>query len=177
MKKLIILFPGIRYSTDMPLLYYAKFKYEEMGYEAIAMSYDNSYEVGKTLEDSIEEGKEYALRKAQNIDFSKYEDIIFISKSMGTVVAGWLEEKLNIKVRHIYLTPLEGTLPYIRKGKSIITVVAGTKDKHMDGEKLKNHCLNEGISFKLIEGVGHRLEFKDNVLKNIDILKEVVSLY
>ena len=32
---------------------------------------------------------------------------------MGTVIAGWLEDKLNIKVRHIYLTPIEDTLTYI----------------------------------------------------------------
>ena len=161
MKKLIVLFPGIRYSVDMPLLYYARLKYEEKGYESIAINYDNSY----------------ALNQLENIDFSQYEDIIFVSKSMGTVVAGWLEEKLKIKVRHIYLTPLEATLPYIRKEKDIITVVAGTKDKHINAEELKDYCKKEEINCKLIEGVGHRLEIKNNIERNIDILKEVIKLY
>ena len=177
MKKLIVLFPGIRYSVDMPLLYYARLKYEEKGYESIAINYDYSYKEKKMLKEYIEEGKNYALKQLENIDFSQYEDFIFVSKSMGTVVAGWLEEKLKIKVRHIYLTPLEATLPYIRKEKDIITVVAGTKDKHINAEELKDYCKKEEINCKLIEGVGHRLEIKNNIERNIDILKEVIKLY
>ena len=96
---------------------------------------------------------------------------------MGTVVSGFIEEKLNINVRHIYLTPLNETLNYIKKGKNIIIVVSGTKDKHMDSKVLKSHCLKENINFKLIEGANHRLEIKNNINKNIEILKEVVKLY
>lgn len=177
MKKLIVLFPGIRYSVDMPLLYYARLKYEEKGYESIKVNYDNSYKEKKTLKEYIEEGKNYALNQLKDIDFSQYEDIVFVSKSMGTVVSGWLEEKLKIKVRHIYLTPLEATLPYIRKEKDIIIVVAGTKDKHINAEELKDYCKKEEINCKLIEGVGHRLEIENNIERNIDILKEVIKLY
>mgnify|MGYP007107926100 CR=1 FL=1 len=53
MKKLIVLFPGIRYSTDMPLLYYGRLKYEERGYEVLHMNYDNTYKKVKTLEEAI----------------------------------------------------------------------------------------------------------------------------
>ena len=38
-------------------------------------------------------------------------------------------------------------------------------------------CLKENINFKLIEGAGHRLEIKNNIEKNIEILKEVIKLY
>lgn len=177
MKKLIVLFPGIRYSTNMPLLYYGRLKYEEKGYEVLHMNYDNTYKEVKTLEEAIKYGKEYALNKLKDINFLDYDDVVFISKSMGTVVSGFIEEKLNINVRHIYLTPLNETLNYIKKGKNIIIVVSGTKDKHMDSEILKSHCLKENINFKLIEGANHRLEIKNDINKNIEILKEVVKLY
>ena len=47
----------------------------------------------------------------------------------------------------------------------------------MDSQILKSHCLKENINFKLIEGAGHRLEIKNNIEKNIEILKEVIKLY
>ena len=37
--------------------------------------------------------------------------------------------------------------------------------------------IKEEINCKLIEGVGHRLEIKNNIERNIDILKEVIKLY
>ena len=47
----------------------------------------------------------------------------------------------------------------------------------MDSKVLKSHCLKENINFKLIEGANHRLEIKNDINKNIEILKEVVKLY
>lgn len=48
-KKLIALFPGGKYSVDMPLLYYAKFKYEIRGYDVMKISYGNFDEEGDCL--------------------------------------------------------------------------------------------------------------------------------
>jgi hypothetical protein len=176
-KKLIALFPGIRYSTDMPLLYYARFCYELQGYDILNMEYQSDNTEGKSIPDFIEDVKKTVLHQVERIDFSQYEDILFVSKSVGTVFAGWLEEIRDLKVRHIYLTPLEQTLQYLRGEKNIKIVIAGNMDKYLNAELLKQHCDREGISLYQIEGLGHRLEVKGDMKVNLDILKQIVSLY
>lgn len=176
-KKIVVLFPGANYSTDCPLLYYAGFKFEVRGYEKVAISYECILKQDKSFEEFMEDIKNLSLTQLQRFDLSKYDDIVFISKSLGTVVAGWIEEKLCIKVRHIYLTPIKETLSYIQHEKNIITVVAGTKDKQLSSDILKEHCLKENICLKLIDGVGHRLEVWGDMNKNIEILREIVDIY
>ena len=39
MKKLLVLFPGVGYSTARPLLYYAKRMGQEKGYEVLELEY------------------------------------------------------------------------------------------------------------------------------------------
>lgn len=129
------------------------------------------------MEGCIKDIRNLALTQLQQLDLSKYDDIVFVSKSLGTVVAGWVEEKLCIKARHIYLTPIKETLPYIQHGKNIIAVIAGTKDKQLSANILKEHCIKENINLKQIDGVGHRLEVWGDMNKNIQIIREVVEIY
>lgn len=176
-KRLVVLFPGVNYSVDMPLLYYAKFTYEGRGYESLKVNYGNASEKGKAFEYWLEDVQHLVLEQLSQIEFSAYEDVVFISKSIGTVIAGWIQHTMGIKVRNIYLTPLKETLPYMTKESQIITAVVGTTDKYISSEKLKEHCEKERINLQLIEGVGHRLEKVGDMSKNIEILKQVVELY
>lgn len=176
-KKIVVIFPGVNYSSDCPLLYYAGFKFEVRGYEKVAISYKNILEQDKSFKECVEDIKAYVLKQLKDFNLSEYEDIVFVSKSVGTVVAGWVEEKLCVEARHIYLTPVKETLPYIKNGKNIIAVVAGTKDKQLNTDILKEHCKKEHIYLKQIDGAGHRLEIWGDMEKNIDIIKEIVSIY
>lgn len=176
-KKIIMIFPGVNYSIDCPLLYYAGFKFEVRGYEKVAISYGDLLKQDKSIDECVEDIKNAVLMQLKAIDLSQYGDIVFVSKSLGTVIAGWMDEKLCVGARHIYLTPIKETLPYIKNGKNIITVVAGTKDKHLDANILKENCIKENICLKQINGVGHRLEVWGDMDKNIEILREVVALY
>lgn len=176
-KKIVVILPGVNYSADCPLLYYAGFKFEVRGYEKILINYGNLLRRDKQLEECIEDIKNAVLIQLKEIDLSKYTDIVFVSKGVGTVIAGWVEEKLLIRVRHIYLTPINDTLQYIKNDKDIIAVVSGTKDKLLNSDILKEHCKKEDIYLKQFDGVGHRLEVWGEMDKNIEILKEVVAIY
>lgn len=176
-KKLVVLFPGVNYTTDCPLLYYAAFVYESRDYEKIMITYGDAVKKNKKYYECLDDIKKVVLKQLKTINFSEYEDIVFVSKSMGTVIAGWLEESLSVGVKHIYLTPVKETLPYIKKDKNIIAVVAGTKDQHMDIDVLKEICEKEKVYLKQIEGAGHRLEIKEDINKTIEIVKDVAALY
>ncbi|MBU3110179.1 hypothetical protein [Clostridium lacusfryxellense] len=176
-KKIVVIFPGGNYSIDCPLLYYAGLKFEVRGYKKVAISYGDLLKRAKSLDECIGDIKSTVLSQLQAYDLSKYDDIVFVSKSLGTVVAGWIAEELCIKARHIYLTPIKETLTYIENGKNIIIVVAGTKDKQLDADILKQHCIKENICLKQIDGANHRLEVLSDMDKNIEILREVLALY
>jgi 2-hydroxy-3-keto-5-methylthiopentenyl-1-phosphate phosphatase len=171
-KNIVILFPGKNYGVANPLLYYAQLKYITKGFECLTIHYGDSLSEGKTLNDI----KNTVFNQVRDIDFSSYGDILFISKSVGTVLAGWLAETLSIKARHIYLTPLQATLEYI-KGQDIQIVVAGTKDKYLDSIILSQYCEKEKVKLELIENANHSLEINGDISENIDILKRIVQLY
>ena len=176
-KKLVVLFPGAGYTVDSPLLYYADFKYYVKGYESIKINYGDCVRQDISWDEAIENSKIHVYEQMKNVDFSNYDDILFVSKSFGTLIAGWLADKLEINIRHIYLTPLNGTLQYLKNGKNISIVIAGTKDHYMEASVLKEHCDQEEVKLELIEDAGHSLEIMGEMKINIDILKRVVDLY
>ena len=168
-KNLLVLFPGKGYVATCPLLYYAYFKYERKGYECVVISYGDY--------NNINDARNNALAQISKLDFTCYGDIVFLSKSMGTIIAGWLEDKICENVRHIYLTPINDTLRYLKKEKNISIVIAGTNDPFLDVNILTAHCNQENIKVELIDGADHSLETAADVITNIDILKRVVELY
>jgi len=176
-KSLIVLFPGTGYTVNSPLLYYADFKYYVKGYESIKINYGDCIQQGVSWDEAIENSKIHVYKQMKDVDFSKYEDVLFVSKSFGTLIAGWLADKLEINIRHIYLTPLNGTLQYLKNGKNISIVIAGTKDHLMDANVLREHCEQEEVRLELIEDAEHSLEIVGEMKINIDILKRVVDLY
>ena len=50
----------------------------------------------------------------KDIDFEKYEDILFISKSVGTAVSSYYGEVKKLKTRNVLYTPVPQTIPLIR---------------------------------------------------------------
>ena len=179
-KRLIVLFPGVNYGVDCPLLYYAGFQYEVMGYEKIKIT---SYEVDspKGTTNFVEYAKcagQMVKRMLQEISLDEYEDIVFASKSIGTVIALSLEDERQIKnVRHLLLTPIDLTLPLMEKDRSYGCIVTGSKDKWVDHEKLRQICQEKKLPLTEIVGVGHRLETKESMEENLEIIKQIIKLY
>ena len=102
MKKLAVIFPGVGYTCTKPLLYYTASMAAERGYEIIRLDYGQDIHTfhGRTpaeLEPIIKLAIKRTLPQLENVPFSKYDDIIFISKSIGTTIACQLETALQLK--------------------------------------------------------------------------------
>lgn len=175
-KKLIVIFPGGNYTAEMPLLYYAKFKYEVLGYESIKIVFNISTNYNSNTE-MLSCLYKQAFTQLNEVDYSHYDDIIFVSKSIGTVIAALIAKEIGQSVKHVFLTPLENTLQYIIHSNNIKLVVSGTLDKYLQSSILKEHCEKEDINYLQIDGVGHRLEKFGDMAKNIEILKRIVEHY
>lgn len=89
MAKIAVYFPGIGYHCDKPLLYYSRSIADKLGYEN-CLKINYTYQAGN-IRGNIEKMKEtYEILSAQtedllaDIDWNEFDDILFISKSIGT---------------------------------------------------------------------------------------------
>lgn len=171
--KLVVLFPGKNYSTDKPVLYYAGFSSIQSGYDLLMLEY--GYQAARTdldiddlpriIEESIE-----SIRQIIN----NYNDVVFISKSLGTIIAGEVHEKLGINIRHIYLTPIQGTIRYINNSEGI--VIYGDNDEVFRKDLSKQINLNNVRKVIEIPNADHSL-MVENPIESIEILKKLTTMY
>lgn len=172
MRKLAVFFGGLGYTVDKPLLYYLIFKYKKLGYEIKKIEYCVPRE-----ERSFDEWIPFLFADIetqwQQVDIASFEDIVFISKSMGTVIAGLLGEKVP-QARQIFLTPLNQTIPFLKKEKRVQLAVFGTADPYISAEILWLHCEKEDIPFLMFEKANHSLETAD-LHASLEIIEQVVD--
>lgn len=127
------------------------------------------FEPDVTREEKSARVREYVWEKVKEIDFSAYEEVVFLSESVGTAEAGCLAAKLGINPVQIYLTPVPTAFPYIKAGD---TVVIGTADEVYP--ECKAYCDEHGIQPMYIEGANHSLEVKGKPFESLEILKNVM---
>ena len=176
-KKLCILFPGVGYNTDRPLLYYSGKRMRQKGYEISCVSYhDLPEKIGSDSEKmklAFEIALSQAVEQLKAIDLGQYSQILLIGKSIGTAVAAAAGEKLLLKnASYIYLTPLEITFRYAKESSGI--AFHGTSDPWVETGIVKEGCERLSIPLHIYEGANHSLETGD-ILRDIDILKDCIE--
>lgn len=174
--KLAIIFPGIGYHCDKPLLYYSRKLAKEHGYEEI-FSLEYSY-TGKNIrgnEKKMQEAFEILYKQAEKqletIDFSKYKEVLFVSKSVGTIIASAYAQKHKIRCFQILYTPLEETY---RFEHSDAIAFLGTSDPWSNTANVETFSKKQNVPIYMYKDADHSLEV-GNVTKNIAILQDVME--
>lgn len=107
-KKLAVLFPGIGYHCDKPLLYYAAKLAKGEKYEVLPVPYAGFPEKVRGDADRMRACFEIAWSEADRmlepVDWSAYDNILFIGKSIGTVVGSAYAQHKGLAVHSILLT-------------------------------------------------------------------------
>jgi len=162
MKKLAVLFPGIGYTCDKPLLYYSWKVLKKLDYEVFPVPYTGFPDGVKGNAEKMQKAAQMALDQAEEmlkeINWSDYEDIVFVSKSVGTVVGTAYARRHEIVCRHILFTPVEGTFRFA--GNNAIAF-HGTADPWVDTNVIKENCRRLGIPLYITEAANHSLETGD----------------
>lgn len=175
MKKLAVIFPGIGYHTDKPLLYYAKKLAKQYEYEVMEVPYKDLFknvtDQEKALETAFLSASAQTEEMLKEVFFDAYEEILFVSKSIGTVVASAYAKNHHLNVKHILYTPVERTFSF-EPGQGI--VFHGTADPMADTAMVKDACEIRKLSLYLIEEGNHSLE-TGNVLGDLEILRNVLE--
>ncbi len=165
-KKLAVIFPGIGYTADKPLLYYSRKIAALHGYDEKIMAYTGFPPKIKgdraRMEQSFQIALEQSLEMLKDVDFSEYEDVLFIGKSIGTIVAAKIasESSAKDKIRQILYTPLEDTFLFPIEKAIAFT---GDDDPWVGREKSRifGLCEERKIPCSLIPYANHSLESKD----------------
>lgn len=171
MKKLIVIFPGAGYGLDSPLLYFADFVYETNGFEKIHMNYQSIFSNKElSLENKLKKVREYIFEQVKDVDFASYDEVVFLSKSIGSVEAGILAQRLGIEVIQIFITPIEEAISYCDTNSYVII---GTQDKAY--QIYKEVCDENNIKALYIDDANHSLEVANKPYESIDVLKSVMK--
>lgn len=177
MAKIAVYFPGIGYHCDKPLLYYGRDIAYEQGYQ----EYRNikyTYQAGNIRgnAEKMQEAYEVLFSQAEaqlaDMVWADYEDVLFVSKSVGTVIAASYAKKYGLgRARHILYTPLAQTFQFAPK-QAIAFI--GTADPWSDTEEIIRLSEENQIPITVYEGCNHSLE-GDDTMKNMENLKDVMQ--
>lgn len=173
--KLAVIFPGIGYHVDKPLLYYAKKLAISYGYEIVEVAYKNfSKDIKGNREKMLEafqSGVEQTEEILKDIDFSKYEQILCISKSIGTAISSAYASRHQLETKNIFYTPVIESFEVIEQEG---IVFHGTSDPWAKTKDVEKECEKKQLPLFKVKDANHSLE-TGNAIKDIKNLKKVMK--
>lgn len=177
MSKLVIVFPGVGYTCDKPLLYFSRKIAKDLGYEEICVEYG---ELPKNIKGDIDKMKqallmayEHVTKALEDVDYSIYDEVLIIGKSIGSVVATKYHEEHCKEARLVLYTPVEATFKFkINDGVAFI----GDSDSWSNLDTVKELAEKAEVPLHIYADCNHSLEVSGDYERNIEILAEVMDL-
>ena len=176
-RKLAVVFPGIGYHTDLPLLYYARKLAAARGYAVREVHYRGfPRRVGdwcdKTIHDTTKLALEQANELLYHMNYEELDSLLFIGKSIGTAVAAAYAKEHDIDPKLVLYTPIDETFRYPIKNA---IVFHGTNDRYADTKKIEAACKKASVPLFLSEGASHSLETstpEEDLATLLNVMKE-----
>ncbi len=178
MKKMAVVFPGVGYTKDRPLLYYSGKLAVKNGYELRFMDFSGiswskeklkDKEFLKKTVDRCLKITEETLRDAGDLS---QNEVVFISKSIGTVVAAAYGDKTGVNPKQICFSPLEAIESFVKEKGAVLFY--GDADPYADHVKIEGIAERKALETFRIAGGNHSLETGD-IFTDIDNLKSMMS--
>ena len=172
-----VCFPGTGFTCKEALFERLGSDYAEHGYDVVKLDFSHiPFREIESLEDAVAVAQRAVKRQLSGVPLNEYEDVVFLSKSLGTILAAHAERDYAIQPRHLYLTPLHKTLTLIRPEAKIIAMVLGTQDRFLTGRQLADFCEQRGFRYYLVEGVNHSLKDDADVTRTQVIIDQIAAL-
>lgn len=169
MRKIACLFPGIGYTCDKPLLYYSGKLLKGMDWEIVPVSWSG---LDRDKPDLITQtALDQAEKTLRDIDWNTCDRILFIGKSLGTVVCAAYAGRHGLRCRQILFTPLEETFQFASRAS---VAFHGTADPWADTKRIRKSCRRMDIPLYEVKDANHSLETGDTE-KDIRELRKVMK--
>ena len=181
MNKLAVFFPGIGYTVDKPLLHFSRRIASDCGYEIKLLPYEGFPAKVKGDREKMVESFMIALKQSEEmlaeVDLSAYDDILFVGKSVGTIVAAKIasESTAADRIRMVLYTPLDDTFRFLKEEAKAI-VFTGADDPWVGGAEshIPELCEERKIPCYVIPEANHSLESTD-IQQDLENLKEIMN--
>ena len=174
-RSLVVIFPGSSYSCDRPLLHYARKIGLTHGHDVLCFSFGYGLPWRDKGQEIVDFQSEKCLGIVKKYQKNTYNNIYFISKSVGCEIAGRVSEVLGYnEVKNCFLTPIKEAIPYVISSKCM--AVVGTKDEQISNEDILTMKECENVDLTLMEDAKHSLEIDLDVTKSLKILEKASSL-
>lgn len=177
--KLCVIFPGLGYHSDKPLLYYSKKLALQSGYEITEVQYKMNWSIPeikndeKKMAQAIDLFTEQTIEQLTNTDFEQYSKVLFVGKSIGTAIAARVDKQLGIGADHLVFTPVPMTFDYLDGDRSV--VFHGLSDPWCDNKIVEKAKDKLGFDCFLYPDANHSLECPD-VNRSIELISEVMNI-
>ena len=163
MKKIAVYFPGIGYTVDKPLMHYARRIAAASGYEIRLLPYTGFPAKIRGDRARMEESYRIALAQSRemlsDVNLAEYDRILFVGKSVGTIVAAQLasESTVRERIRMVLYTPLEAVFAF---SPAQAVVFTGSADPWVGGResRIPELCRQAGVPCHIIPEANHSLE-------------------
>lgn len=174
--KLAVIFPGIGYHTDKPLLYYSRKLAQQYHYEIIQVSYGgfpaNVKDSPEKMKAAFLSAMEQTEALLKDVDFNLYDTCLFISKSVGTAVAAAYAKNHGLTTCNVFYTPVEASFSFMEQAGIVFT---GTSDPWVETALVKRECAKRDLPLFITRDGNHSLETGDTMtdLRNLnEIMKQ-----
>ncbi len=171
-----VVFPGLRYNIDMPLLFYSIGSLLETGYSVIAV--DTRYDTrDEFLSSSDERRREWLQLDAEGVfdavsHLQDYSLSVLVGKSLGTIQMSFLTQSYQEArlCKAVWLTPLlknEQVLNQMVGHEGNSLVVIGTDDQQYDDDALARIAKNGRSTIVSVLHGNHSLDVPSGVLESM----------
>ncbi len=175
--RIAVLFPGIGYTCDKPLLYYSAKLAAERGYEVVRVPYGGFPQNVKgdpvKMYQCFLTAREQAEDLLAQVRWEEYGEVVFFSKSVGTTVAVSYACEHGLRVRHVLYTPLLETFRFPMEDSRAIAF-HGTADPWVVTAELEQICAQKEIPLHITKKANHSLE-RGDVDKDLKTLRSVME--
>ena len=176
-RKLAVVFPGRGYTCSTGLLADGINLWKELGYEVLPLDFSAiPFSRIGTFAEAFDRVEAAALEQLAGADLVQCTDLVFFSKSMGTVAAARCAARLGLRPRMLPLTPLPETLDLTKPGDRVMGMAVGTADRYIDWHRVRAFCKERDIPCVIGQGVGHSLADKNAPANTEAIRQQVLAL-
>ncbi len=177
-RKLTVLFPGIGYHCDKPLLYYTRKLAKKYEHDVVEIRYEFEGEIpgiknnpDRMLE-AIADFTEQAMKQLSDVVFDDFDSIIFVGKSIGTAIAARIARENDRPIRQLVYTPVPDTLQNLPREN--VVVFHGLSDPWCENDIAEEARKATGFELHLVEGANHSLETGDP-MEDLRIVRDVID--
>jgi hypothetical protein len=181
---LAVVFPGLGYHADLPVLYYPRLIALEHGADVLCLdtAYNRSAEYSRLSDSGQLEWIDADAGAALTVALAQrpYQRLLLIGKSLGSMAMGGLLDRLLDLPRSawLWLTPVlsdERLVAQVARYQPLSLFVIGSADHYYDPAVLQQVTEATRSQPVVIDGADHSLEVKGQAQQSLQALQQVMA--